>query len=216
LSPGAVTLQEALQLLALPRELGEHSSLPGGPITASAGRFGPYVQWGGVSAALPKELHPLDVSLEAAVELVLKKREKLLAKGQAPEDLAPKAASAASARGGAGGRKGRRATSGKAVKGSKGAGVSANADLAASTDNAGAAADDDGSKPLGRNRRKPKAQQPEAEACKKVRAPSAYLLFCKQRREELKAAGVQASPQDVMKMLAAEWRARGAASDDSD
>jgi hypothetical protein len=213
LSPGAVTLQEALQLLALPRELGEHPALPGGFLVAAAGRFGPYVQWGGVSAALPKGLHPLDVSLEAAAELVLKKRERLLAKGRAPEDLAPKAAGAASAGGGSGGRKGRRGAAVKLAKGGQGARRPPASELAADA----GPGDDQETRPLGRRgRRPPKAQQPQAGEGKKARAPSAYLVFCKQRREELKAAGVQASPQDVMKMLAAEWRARGAAESSSD
>ncbi|MCC7417459.1 MAG: type I DNA topoisomerase [Acidobacteria bacterium] len=45
LSESTITLEEALRLLSLPRELGRHPET-GSPIVASLGRFGPYIRHG--------------------------------------------------------------------------------------------------------------------------------------------------------------------------
>lgn len=62
-----ITLEEALKLFALPRELGEHN---GSPILIGIGRFGPYVKIGERFVSLPKEEDPLTITLEQAIFVV--------------------------------------------------------------------------------------------------------------------------------------------------
>jgi DNA topoisomerase-1 len=64
-----VTLELALKLLSLPRELGNHPET-GKPIKAGVGRFGPYVVHDGTFKSLAKDDHVLTVELERAVELL--------------------------------------------------------------------------------------------------------------------------------------------------
>jgi DNA topoisomerase-1 len=51
--------------------LGQHPT--GGAITLRKGRFGPYVQHAKISATLPRDLDPENVSLEQAIELIAAK-----------------------------------------------------------------------------------------------------------------------------------------------
>jgi len=67
-----ITLEEALELFKLPRELGEFEGLT---VKANSGRFGPYVQFGKLFVSIPKGENPLDISLERATELIKAKRE---------------------------------------------------------------------------------------------------------------------------------------------
>jgi DNA topoisomerase-1 len=67
-----VTETIAIDLLSLPRTLGEHPET-GKPIKAAIGRFGPYVQHDKVFASLPKEDNVLSVGFERAIELIRKK-----------------------------------------------------------------------------------------------------------------------------------------------
>ena len=84
-----IDLNRALELLSQPKkgrgkaaavkELGPH------PVTKDAiqvfnGKFGPYVKCGKVSASLPEEIKPEDVSLEKALELLSAKDSKLAGK----------------------------------------------------------------------------------------------------------------------------------------
>ena len=71
-SIATITLEEALELCKLPRELGEFEDLP---IKVGAGRFGPYVQHGKKYVSIPKDEDPLTITSERAVELILAKRE---------------------------------------------------------------------------------------------------------------------------------------------
>ncbi len=64
-----MTLEVALRLLSLPRELGVHPTL-GNPIVAFNGRFGPYVKCGEETRSLPADVSPMDVAFEQAVELL--------------------------------------------------------------------------------------------------------------------------------------------------
>ena len=72
LSIETVTLEEALELFKLPRTLGEHE---GKTVTVGAGRFGPYIYYSGMYVSLPKDLDPMDVTLEEALGLVRAKQE---------------------------------------------------------------------------------------------------------------------------------------------
>jgi DNA topoisomerase-1 len=64
----SLTLETALQLLALPRELGTHP-VSGQPITASQGRFGPYVKHGDEYRSLEDSDDLLTIDLARALEL---------------------------------------------------------------------------------------------------------------------------------------------------
>ncbi len=76
LQPGqrldSITLEEALELTKLPRELGE--SPDGLPISTNVGRFGPYVKYGSKFVSLKKDEDPYTISLERALELVEEKK----------------------------------------------------------------------------------------------------------------------------------------------
>ena len=63
-----ITLDEALELFKLPRNLGETPE--GEPVQANIGRFGPYIRYGARNFVSLKELDPHDVTLEQALELV--------------------------------------------------------------------------------------------------------------------------------------------------
>ncbi len=69
--PSTVTLEDALKYLALPRELGIHSST-GKPVVASVGRFGPYVGHDGdfrsIKANTGKD--PYTITLDEALVLL--------------------------------------------------------------------------------------------------------------------------------------------------
>ncbi len=67
-----ITLDEALELFALPRTLGEHE---GTAVVVNVGRFGPYVQLGKQYVSLPKGVDPMIITLDEAIELIEKKRQ---------------------------------------------------------------------------------------------------------------------------------------------
>ncbi len=68
-----ITLEEALELFKLPRELGEYENKK---VTASIGRFGPYIRHDNKFVSLGKGGDPFSVTLEEAIELIEAKREK--------------------------------------------------------------------------------------------------------------------------------------------
>ncbi len=65
----SLTLEEALQLLSLPREVGVDPA-DGQPITAQLGRYGPYVQKGSDSRSLEAEEQVFTVTVEEALRLL--------------------------------------------------------------------------------------------------------------------------------------------------
>jgi DNA topoisomerase I len=67
-TPGTVTLEVALQLLALPREVGLHPE-DGEPILANIGRYGPYLQHHNKYAKLETAEDVLTIGLNRAVDL---------------------------------------------------------------------------------------------------------------------------------------------------
>ena len=66
-----ITLEQAIQLFDLPRELGE--SAEGEKITANIGRFGPYIKYDAKFVSL-KDEDPYTVTLERALEIVAEKK----------------------------------------------------------------------------------------------------------------------------------------------
>lgn len=66
-----ITLEDALKLFELPREVGEFE---GEPIIAAVGRFGPYLRHAGKFVSIPKDLSPTSISIEEAEELIMAKR----------------------------------------------------------------------------------------------------------------------------------------------
>ena len=66
-----ISLEEAMELFKLPRILGEFE---GKDVTASIGRFGPYIRHNSLFYSLPKDEDPLEVTLERAMEIMLAKR----------------------------------------------------------------------------------------------------------------------------------------------
>lgn len=73
---GTITLEEALKLFLLPKNLGDYK---GEEVEVSNGRFGPYVRHGKQFISLPKGEDPLDVTMNRAQELIDEK-----AKADAP------------------------------------------------------------------------------------------------------------------------------------
>jgi DNA topoisomerase-1 len=69
MSEESVTLETALKLLALPRELGQHPE-SGEPVLASQGRFGPYVRHGDEYRSLEESDDLLAIELPRALELL--------------------------------------------------------------------------------------------------------------------------------------------------
>jgi len=78
MEPDALTFEKALDLLALPRDVGEHE---GEMITAGIGRFGPFVKKGSTYANIPKDESVLEIGLNRAVALIVEKEEKTKARG---------------------------------------------------------------------------------------------------------------------------------------
>lgn len=66
-----ITLEEALELFKLPREIGEYE---GEKVIIGAGRFGPYVLHNRKYVSLPKGEDPMTVTLDTAISLIEEKR----------------------------------------------------------------------------------------------------------------------------------------------
>jgi len=67
-----ITLDEALELFKLPREVGEYENKP---VTIGAGRFGPYVLHDRQYTSLPKGTDPMTITLDEAIALIQEKRQ---------------------------------------------------------------------------------------------------------------------------------------------
>ena len=67
----SLTLDEALELFKLPREIGEFE---GKVVTIGAGRFGPYILHNKQYTSLPKGADPMAITLEEAIGLIEEKR----------------------------------------------------------------------------------------------------------------------------------------------
>ena len=69
---GTITLEEALALFDLPRELGHTPD--GEPVLVNVGRFGPYVKYGSKFASLSQDDDPHTIDLARALQIVAEKK----------------------------------------------------------------------------------------------------------------------------------------------
>ena len=67
-----ITLEEALELFKLPREVGDYH---GKPVTIGAGRFGPYILFDRKYTSVPKGVDPMSITLDEAIELIHEKQQ---------------------------------------------------------------------------------------------------------------------------------------------
>ena len=71
LAPGqlieSITLEEALKLFELPRNVGQYNGID---IICTKGRFGPYIKYGDKNVALPRGTDPLKVDLTTCIGLI--------------------------------------------------------------------------------------------------------------------------------------------------
>jgi DNA topoisomerase-1 len=68
-----ITLAEALELFKLPKKVGIYEDKD---MTVAIGKFGPYIRHNSAFVSLPKEIDPLDVTEEQAIELIEAKRKR--------------------------------------------------------------------------------------------------------------------------------------------
>ena len=99
-----ITCEQSVELLSQPRrrrgqrapakpikELGNHPE-SGAPVKILPGRFGPYVTDGDVNASVPKDMKPEDVTMDDAMVLLHKRRERIKAQGGRKKKRKKKAA----------------------------------------------------------------------------------------------------------------------------
>ena len=67
-----ITIEDAMELFKLPREIGEYE---GKPVTIGAGRFGPYVLHNRQYTSIPKGTDPMSITLDEAIALIQEKRQ---------------------------------------------------------------------------------------------------------------------------------------------
>jgi DNA topoisomerase-1 len=71
LAPGqlieSITLEEALKLFELPRNVGQYNGID---IICTKGRFGPYMKYGDKNVSLPRGTDPLKIGLESCIRLI--------------------------------------------------------------------------------------------------------------------------------------------------
>ncbi len=71
LAPGqlieSITLEEALKLFELPRNVGQYKGID---IICTKGRFGPYMKYGDKNISLPRGTDPLKVDLDTCIKLI--------------------------------------------------------------------------------------------------------------------------------------------------
>jgi DNA topoisomerase-1 len=68
-----ITLEEGLELFKLPKRAGIFEDKD---MTVAIGKFGPYIRHNSAFYSLPKDIDPLDVTEERAIELIIEKRKK--------------------------------------------------------------------------------------------------------------------------------------------
>jgi len=68
-----ISIEEALELFKLPKKVGMFEDKD---MTVAIGKFGPYIRHNSAFYSLPKDIDPLDLTEEKAIELILEKRKK--------------------------------------------------------------------------------------------------------------------------------------------
>ena len=68
-----IKLEDALELFKLPKNVGTFEDKD---MTVAIGKFGPYVRHNSAFYSLPKDIDPLDLTEERAIELIIEKRKK--------------------------------------------------------------------------------------------------------------------------------------------
>jgi len=68
-----ITIEDALELFKLPKKVGFFEDKD---MTVAIGKFGPYIRHNSAFYSLPKDIDPLDLTEERAIELILEKRKK--------------------------------------------------------------------------------------------------------------------------------------------
>ena len=68
----SITLEDALDLFKLPREVGQYK---GDQVVVSEGRFGPYIKFDDKFVSLPKGADPMSISLDECISLIKQKEE---------------------------------------------------------------------------------------------------------------------------------------------
>ena len=81
----AITLEQALGLLSLPRLVGKHPET-GQDMEAGLGRFGPYIKMGSIFASLDKDDDILSIGVNRAVDAIGRKLASVRIVGQHPKD----------------------------------------------------------------------------------------------------------------------------------
>ncbi len=66
-----VNLEKAINLLMLPRDIGNHPDT-GLPIQSNFGRYGPYIKYDNIFYSMPKDEDPLKIGLNRAMEILSK------------------------------------------------------------------------------------------------------------------------------------------------
>src|SRR5690348_11040711 len=84
MTPDELTLEKALAILSLPRELGPHPE-DGEPVLAGVGRFGPYVRHGSKYKSIPADESVLEIGMNRAVALLAEA--KVAGRGRAAKPL---------------------------------------------------------------------------------------------------------------------------------
>jgi DNA topoisomerase-1 len=83
-----ITLEQAVGLLSLPREIGLHPETRE-PIEAGIGRFGPYVRMGAVFGSLDRDDDILAIGINRAVDVLARKLAGVRSLGPHPKDREP-------------------------------------------------------------------------------------------------------------------------------
>ncbi|VTZ49942.1 DNA topoisomerase 1 [Methylocella tundrae] len=88
ISPGDLTLEQAIGLLSLPREVAKHPETKE-PVVAGIGRYGPYVQHGKTYANIGKDEDILSIGGNRAIDLIIAKESGLTGRRFGASESAP-------------------------------------------------------------------------------------------------------------------------------